>query len=145
MRLSSLELLTEKPATLVVGGSVFAINEHREDIEEEIEEEIREGIREDREDTWREYNENLQNANLCSDFNQPKFGAVKVSVLASFSKGANRHLRNSYTRDYKCYEVTKIDCYTEVLLTSNFMTDKYWYGKCGFPRIQQPKFWGFKI
>ena len=36
MILNSLELLTENPATLVVGGSVFAINEHREEIEEEI-------------------------------------------------------------------------------------------------------------
>ena len=36
MILNSLELLTENPATLFVGGSVFAIKEHREDIEEEI-------------------------------------------------------------------------------------------------------------
>ena len=36
MILNSLELLTENPATLFVGGSVFAINEQREDIEEEI-------------------------------------------------------------------------------------------------------------
>ena len=36
MILNSLGLLTENPATLFVGGSVFAIKEHREDIEEEI-------------------------------------------------------------------------------------------------------------
>ena len=36
MILNSLELLTENPASLFVGGSVFAINEQREEIEEEI-------------------------------------------------------------------------------------------------------------
>ena len=41
MILNSLELLTENPATLFVGGSVFAINEHRDDIEEELEKRLK--------------------------------------------------------------------------------------------------------
>ena len=49
-------------------------------------------------------NENLQNANLCSDFNQQKFGAVKVLVLANFPKGANRHLRNDGSTRYQKWE-----------------------------------------
>ena len=43
MILNSLELLTENPATLFVGGSVFAINEQREEIEEELEKRLEKG------------------------------------------------------------------------------------------------------
>ena len=106
-------ILKDKKITLkYISGTwvpwFFAINEQREEIEEEI--------REDREDTCRR------------DYRRDwSFQKVQIPTLEMMEVPDSQN--GNMVK-------TQTSLINEVLLTSNFRTDKYLYGKVEFPRIK---------